>query len=97
MKKINSHVHWEVVKINKAAISYVMKEDTRLEGPFEFGERPKVNQQKDSVEKARLARAELNQRIHEAGPLESLQTGLINYKDYIHVRRARDMINLDQQ
>lgn len=57
------------MKVNQAAISYVLKEDTRVEGPYEFGVRPKVNQQKDSVEKARKARAELNAQIHELGPL----------------------------
>jgi len=46
-----------------------MKEDTRLEGPWEFGERPKVNRNEDSVKAAREKRALLNQEIHEKGPL----------------------------
>lgn len=74
-----------------------MKEDTRVEGPWEYGVRPKVNQNEDSVAKAREARAELNRKIHEVGPLEAVQTGLINYKDYPNVRKARDLINLDKQ
>lgn len=44
MKKIDAAAHWEVVKVNNAAISYVLKEDTRVDGPYEFGVRPKVNQ-----------------------------------------------------
>lgn len=46
-----------------------MKEETRLEGPWEFGEAPKVNQNQDSVNKAREKRAKLNAEIHEKGPL----------------------------
>lgn len=43
MKKRCPHTHWEVVRVNKAAQQYVMKEDTRVEGPYEFGVKPKVN------------------------------------------------------
>lgn len=48
-----------------------MKEDTRVEGPWEFGVEPKINQCKDSVDKAREARAELNAKIHELGAMEA--------------------------
>lgn len=40
IKKLNNKLHIEVVKINNGAHDYCMKEDTRLEGPFEFGTRP---------------------------------------------------------
>jgi len=40
MKKFCSKSHFEVVKINNGAHDYCMKEDTRLEGPFEFGIKP---------------------------------------------------------
>lgn len=40
MKKLNDKVHWEIVRIKGAAINYVMKEDTRVEGPWEYGVKP---------------------------------------------------------
>jgi len=33
-------LHIEVVKINNGADNYCLKEETRIEGPFEFGNRP---------------------------------------------------------
>ena len=60
LKKVCPHSHWEVVRVNKAAQQYVMKEDTRIAGPWEFGERPKVNQNSDSVQKSIEKRKELN-------------------------------------
>lgn len=52
MKKLSPRAHWEVVKVNAASILYVMKEDTRIEGPWEFGEKPKVNTNKASLQEA---------------------------------------------
>jgi len=43
MKKLDDSVHWEIVKINAAAIQYCMKEESRVLGPYEYGTRPKVN------------------------------------------------------
>lgn len=40
IKKFENKLHIEVVKINNGAHDYCMKEDTRLEGPFEFGVKP---------------------------------------------------------
>lgn len=40
IKKIDNKLHIEVVKINNGAHTYCMKEDTRLEGPFEHGKKP---------------------------------------------------------
>lgn len=65
-----------------------MKEETRVAGPWEFGEKPIVKQNSHSVAEAKEKRAKLNQEIHEKGPLQSLQEGLFNYKDYVHVRKA---------
>ncbi len=40
-KKFNQRIHFEKVKRTPdTAADYCMKEDTRLEGPFTFGERP---------------------------------------------------------
>jgi len=40
LKKYDNKLHIEIVKVNNGADTYCMKEDTRLEGPFEFGIRP---------------------------------------------------------
>jgi len=40
MKKLCAHTHWEPVGKDNGASSYAMKEETRVEGPWEFGSRP---------------------------------------------------------
>lgn len=40
MKKLDQRVHWEPVRVNNGADNYCMKEETRMEGPWEFGVRP---------------------------------------------------------
>ena len=40
LKKVEKKMHIESVKINNGAHDYCMKEDTRLDGPWEFGLRP---------------------------------------------------------
>jgi hypothetical protein len=40
LKKHCGQSHFEVVKINNGAHDYCMKEDTRLDGPWEFGIKP---------------------------------------------------------
>lgn len=48
MKKLCPHSHWETVTKDNGASSYCMKEDTRLDGPWEFGTKPlKRNDAKD--------------------------------------------------
>lgn len=40
IKKYDNKLHIEIVKVNNGADTYCMKEDTRLEGPYEFGIKP---------------------------------------------------------
>lgn len=40
LKKYCQKSHFEQVKINNGAHSYCMKTETRLDGPWEFGEKP---------------------------------------------------------
>lgn len=40
MHKYDKRVHIEVVKVNNGADEYCLKEDTRVDGPWEFGVRP---------------------------------------------------------
>lgn len=48
MTKVDNKAHYERVKVNNGADTYCMKEDTRLEGPWEFGTKPvKVNSKID--------------------------------------------------
>lgn len=48
IKKADKRLHIEVVKVNNGADTYCMKVDTRLDGPWEFGEKPvKRNSKKD--------------------------------------------------
>lgn len=45
LKKINSRIHWEPSK-SKEANEYVWKEETRVDGPWEFGKPPKIGKPK---------------------------------------------------
>lgn len=40
IKKYDNKLHIDIVKKDNGAAKYCMKEDTRLEGPWEFGTRP---------------------------------------------------------
>jgi len=40
LKKVCGQAHYEPVKINNGADDYCLKEDTRVEGPWEFGVKP---------------------------------------------------------
>lgn len=40
LKSIDTKIHIELIKFNNGADLYCMKEETRVDGPWEFGERP---------------------------------------------------------
>lgn len=40
LKKMDKRLHIEIVKVNNGADAYCMKEETRVEGPWEFGIKP---------------------------------------------------------
>lgn len=40
LKKLNKDIHWEVCKEPEASKKYVVKEETRIDGPYEFGIKP---------------------------------------------------------
>lgn len=49
LKKVNNEIHWEVRRGSQAqAIAYVQKDDTRIKGPWEHGEKAITNQGKRS-------------------------------------------------
>lgn len=49
MKKLCSRTHWELCRSSSASEKYVLKEDTRVDGPWEFGTRPVEKQNKHDV------------------------------------------------
>lgn len=51
IKKIDNRLHIEIVKKNNGADTYCMKEETRVEGPWEFGEKPIERNNKKDWEK----------------------------------------------
>lgn len=51
MKKLCAYTHWEPVRRDNGASSYAMKEDTRVEGPWEFGEKPLCRNKKADWDK----------------------------------------------
>jgi len=40
LKKKDPHAHFEPVKFDNGASAYCLKEDTRVDGPWEFGKKP---------------------------------------------------------
>lgn len=40
LKKFCSKSHFEPIKVNHGAHTYCMKEETRIDGPWEFGVKP---------------------------------------------------------
>jgi len=53
LKKFCKRAHFESVKFNNGADKYCMKDDTRLEGPWEFGIRPIEKKVKADWERVR--------------------------------------------
>lgn len=81
MKKVNAKAHWEPVKFDKAAQRYVMKEETRVAGPWEFGTRPIIKQEVGAIKLKQAQRAELNAQIEQVGTVAAMRQGLISFKD----------------
>jgi len=97
MKKICSRSHWELARSDAASRKYVMKEDTRVEGPWEFGKRPLSDNNKADVEEKRAKRAEENKEIMELGAEEAIMTGRVGIKDYRHLKMSCDLYALNNQ
>jgi len=50
LKKHDKSAHFEPVKFDNGASTYCLKEDTRIEGPYEFGTKPMNRQSKTDWE-----------------------------------------------
>lgn len=53
-KKLDKRIHAEPVLINNGAHSYCLKEDTRIDGPWEYGKKPVQRNNKTDWEEVKL-------------------------------------------
>ena len=56
MKKYCKYTHWEPVTRDNGASDYCLKEDTRIEGPWEFGSKPLRQYVSGECKEARAAK-----------------------------------------
>lgn len=97
MKKLCSRSHWELVRNDAASRRYVHKEDTRVEGPWEFGKRPLSDNNKADVEEKRQRKAEENLEILNLGAEMAVDAGRVSIKDYRHLKMSCDLYKLNTQ
>lgn len=79
LKKHDARAHFSIVKRDNGASDYCLKEDSRVEGPWEFGIKPARKNVKGDT-KAR------NLKILELGPEKCVEEGLIHIKEYLKVK-----------
>lgn len=94
MKKVCPRSHWELCRSTAASEKYVLKEDTRVAGPWEFGKRPIEKQNKHDVEMQRQQRAEDNKKILEAGPVKAIEEGMVDITKFWQLKRSLDLYQL---
>lgn len=66
MKKVHCTAHWEVARNQSASHDYVMKEDTRVAGPWTYGVRPV--QRASKTDWARVKELAVNGKLEEIPP-----------------------------
>lgn len=76
------------MKRDNGASDYCLKEDTRLEGPWEFGVKP-------ARKNVRGETAERNARILEIGPEKCVNEGLIHIKEYLKLKQCVDAYKIN--
>ena len=60
MKKVCKYTHWEPVGKDNGAADYCQKEETRVEGPWTFGERPlNMTVSEDNLKRRKLKNEEI--------------------------------------
>lgn len=87
LKKVCSKSHFELVKYDNGASDYCLKEDTRVEGPWEFGLKPAKLNKKGS-------KAEQNQKLLEIGAEEAVKQGLIGLDRYLAFKKNIDAFKI---
>jgi DNA replication protein DnaC len=78
LRKFDGAAHWEIARGGERAITYCMKEETRVEGPYEFGVRPiKRDEKKDW---------DIVRKNAEEGKFESIPSDIF-IRHYSNLRR----------
>lgn len=80
--------HFEPVKRDNGASDYCLKEETRLEGPWEFGLKPARKNVKGET-------AKRNAEIIELGPAKCVELGLIHIREYQKIKGCITSYKLD--
>lgn len=85
-RKRDKKAHFEMVKINNGAHDYCMKEESRIEGPFEYGTRP--------LNRAKKADWEKVYALAKEGKLEEIPAD-IRVRSYCTLKRIeKDHVNV---
>jgi len=79
LKKHDGRAHFELVKRDNGASDYCLKEETRVEGPWEFGVKPARKNVKGETK-------ERNAKILELGVEKCVEEGLIHIKEYLKLK-----------
>jgi len=88
LKKHDNRAHFEIVKVDNGASEYCLKEETRLEGPWEFGIKPARKNRKGDT-------AARNKQILELGVEKCVEEGLINIKEYLKLKQCVDAYRIN--
>lgn len=90
LKKFCPRAHFTAVQRDNGASDYAMKEETRVEGPWEFGLKPaRLNVQGE--------RKLQNKTILELGVEKCVELELISIKDYCRIKQCVQQYNLNTQ
>ena len=91
--KIDSHLHIEYVNVNNGADTYCLKKESRVEGPWEFGERPvKVNNKVDwemvwnKAKEGKFEEIPASVRVIHYSKLKLINKDYLQFKDAENVR-----------
>lgn len=93
INKIDKRVHTQIVKINNGADAYCMKEETRVDGPLELGEKPiKRNSKADwedvwkKAKEGKLDQIPAAIRVIHYNKLKSIAKDNMKFEDKDHLR-----------
>jgi len=81
LKKHCPRAHFQVVGKDNGASSYCLKEQTRIEGPWEHGIKPAQRNVKGDV-------AARNKQILDIGVEQCVEQGLIHMKEYLKLKQC---------
>ena len=91
--KVDKRVHCEKVKVNNGADKYCMKEDTRVEGPVEYGIKPvQRNVKKDweevwqKAKEGKLEEIPPSIRVIHYNKLKQINKDFMKFEDKDHLR-----------